>query len=472
VDVRAYGAVGDGSTDNTTAIQAAIDASKVDGGIVFFPPGIYDISAPLVVPSHTRIVGVGMGGATQGIFTDSTLAASIIRNTGTGIAVRFVDETTSTDKIVIQSSISDMGIVGNTLSSHGITIQNPAIVEITRCFIANHGGIGVDVKAGEFSSTWGQNFYLRNSWLTHNIIGGVRLGGSYRPTVNVIEGNSILASDKYLIFVQNAWATNIIHNELASLNYLTPLVAGGRPHGIVIDAATIVNIEGNSFESMSGLVGTPIKHIYTGFEGDTQVTTTTKVQGVRIVGNSFNPGVPDNDLIHARGVRGLTIEENFFQDGVAGGTNRAIVLEDQEAPWPVPDLHKNYFFSTNEITPLTIIDPYTTARLSTPTYGTSVPISINDDSQSAGTVNQFKITVTNGTAFTISNPSGFGYNDEITIIVANGSGGAMGIITWDTLYKLATWTNPADVNQRAIRYRFDPNGSWYEVGRSSGDVPT
>lgn len=37
-NVKAYGAVGDGSTDDTAAIQAAITAAKVTGGIVFFPP--------------------------------------------------------------------------------------------------------------------------------------------------------------------------------------------------------------------------------------------------------------------------------------------------------------------------------------------------------------------------------------------------------------------------------------------------
>ena len=36
-DVKEFGAVGDGVTKDTQAIQAALDA----GGLVFFPPGTY-----------------------------------------------------------------------------------------------------------------------------------------------------------------------------------------------------------------------------------------------------------------------------------------------------------------------------------------------------------------------------------------------------------------------------------------------
>lgn len=49
-DVRAYGALGDGSTDDTAAIQAAIDAAIAGGnGVVFFPIGTYLVSSTLNV---------------------------------------------------------------------------------------------------------------------------------------------------------------------------------------------------------------------------------------------------------------------------------------------------------------------------------------------------------------------------------------------------------------------------------------
>lgn len=62
IDVKAdYLAVGDGSTIDTTVIQAALDAVPSTGGTLFFPPGIYQINAALVPKALTRIIGAGRG---------------------------------------------------------------------------------------------------------------------------------------------------------------------------------------------------------------------------------------------------------------------------------------------------------------------------------------------------------------------------------------------------------------------------
>lgn len=58
-----YGAKGDGSTDDTLAISNAITdatgAADGDGGVVFFPPGIYITSSPLVVLTRCVLMGSG-----------------------------------------------------------------------------------------------------------------------------------------------------------------------------------------------------------------------------------------------------------------------------------------------------------------------------------------------------------------------------------------------------------------------------
>lgn len=55
----AYGAKGDGTTDNTAAIASAIQAAvAAGGGIVFFPPGIY-VTGNQTLQAHVFIVGSG-----------------------------------------------------------------------------------------------------------------------------------------------------------------------------------------------------------------------------------------------------------------------------------------------------------------------------------------------------------------------------------------------------------------------------
>lgn len=49
-NVKAYGAVGDGVADDTSAIDAAVRAAPANGGIVYFPPGRYLVSAALGLP--------------------------------------------------------------------------------------------------------------------------------------------------------------------------------------------------------------------------------------------------------------------------------------------------------------------------------------------------------------------------------------------------------------------------------------
>lgn len=62
-NVKAYGAKGDGTTDDTSEIQSAIDAAGLaGGGIVFFPEGTYLISSALTVYEDNVVIqGIGNG---------------------------------------------------------------------------------------------------------------------------------------------------------------------------------------------------------------------------------------------------------------------------------------------------------------------------------------------------------------------------------------------------------------------------
>lgn len=65
VNVRDYGATGDGVTDDTSAIQAAIDLASTTGGTVFAPRGVYLINGTLNIPSSIKLMGSGMDNGTS-----------------------------------------------------------------------------------------------------------------------------------------------------------------------------------------------------------------------------------------------------------------------------------------------------------------------------------------------------------------------------------------------------------------------
>ena len=58
VNVKDFGAVGDGVTDDTEAIQAAFDFGR--GNTVFIPAGVYLVSRTLIARAGSKIVGSGM----------------------------------------------------------------------------------------------------------------------------------------------------------------------------------------------------------------------------------------------------------------------------------------------------------------------------------------------------------------------------------------------------------------------------
>ena len=82
----------------------------------------------------------------------------------------------------------------------------------------------------------------------------------------------------------------------------------------------------------------------------------------------------------------------------------------------------------------------------------------------------FKITVTDTSAFTISNPTNVFKGQTITYDILNSSGGVMGALTWGGDFALAgAFTNPADTKRRTISYYYD-NAKWVELSRTAADI--
>ena len=126
VSVKDFGAVGDGVTDDTAAIQAAINSgspystSTTSGLQIYFPHGKYKISTALDLSNCHGVGLIGAGPYATEIFTTST--TEVIKGIGTS----------STSLMAV--SVCDMTIRGGGLSNtgaHGINFQwvNSGLIE-------------------------------------------------------------------------------------------------------------------------------------------------------------------------------------------------------------------------------------------------------------------------------------------------------------------------------------------------------
>lgn len=82
----------------------------------------------------------------------------------------------------------------------------------------------------------------------------------------------------------------------------------------------------------------------------------------------------------------------------------------------------------------------------------------------------FTIAPTDTNAMTIAAPAASLSGQEIVFDILNSSGGSMGTITWNALYKLAgAFSNPANGKRRTITFVY--NGSaWVEMCRAAADI--
>lgn len=88
LNVRDFGAKGDGATDDTAAIQAAIDKAESSLAMaVYFPAGIYIVTSPLVVQTYsdadTSIDGVKWWEGRAPALIGENKSTTIIKKTGT-----------------------------------------------------------------------------------------------------------------------------------------------------------------------------------------------------------------------------------------------------------------------------------------------------------------------------------------------------------------------------------------------------
>jgi hypothetical protein len=148
-NVKDFGATGNGSTDDTGAIQLAINAitsprlgqAYTNQGVVFFPPGTYRVSSRISIQQSSSIsngsiilAGSGLATTIAGNFADYVFAHA--SNTG-GFLCNF--------------AIRDMTISNGNANGGGILLQNCCVGECRNLAIGANIGINADSGNSAYS---------------------------------------------------------------------------------------------------------------------------------------------------------------------------------------------------------------------------------------------------------------------------------------------------------------------------------
>lgn len=104
-DVRAFGAVGDGITDDTACIRKAVEAAEEKGGIVHLPAGVWLISETIVLGRSITLSGMSKSGGTRGGGIVNHPCTIIY--TGTGAAIQLGTDSSP----CINSTLENIAIV-------------------------------------------------------------------------------------------------------------------------------------------------------------------------------------------------------------------------------------------------------------------------------------------------------------------------------------------------------------------------
>ncbi len=84
-----------------------------------------------------------------------------------------------------------------------------------------------------------------------------------------------------------------------------------------------------------------------------------------------------------------------------------------------------------------------------------------------------KIVASNGTGFTISNPTNLAIGERIIYDIKNSAGGAMGAVTWGSggtfLLPAGTFTRPANTKRTTIEF-YNDGTNMVALGPQSGDA--
>jgi hypothetical protein len=219
LDVRTFGATGDGTSDDTAAIRQAV-SSSVPGDTIWFPAGSYRLSGPIWIQSNRTYSG--------------DAGAKLL---GQGGKYMFATPYNSTNNLTITGLVFD----GGPIAIQGDGNWPATNVQITKCTFQNITDVGPDwtTHQGIFIAA------LTNSSITNNTFRNILPGG--RADSPAGYGNGIWANN-----VSNTTIGNNVFDTVSEGMYLMSDYKSSHP-GIVISNNTGTSIHRMGIEMQVGL---------------------------------------------------------------------------------------------------------------------------------------------------------------------------------------------------------------------------